>query len=270
LFSQTLNSPVTLWETTVFPASFVARSGKTRTRSSASAKAGPVECLSAVLSSLNTDEHPAVDQTPSARASGRTDDVERGEAARVAAAADREAIDATLRGDRAAFDLLVERYQSRVFAVCYRTLGQRPAHREDALDLTQEVFVRAYRSLGRFRGDSAFSTWLHRIAVNACLSFRASAAQKRRSQGLEEDLDSNLEDPSPGVDEGLDRSLRATALRAALESLPDKQRMTVILKVFEDRTHAEVAAILGSSVGTVKANLFFAVQNLRKRLLTRT
>lgn len=174
-------------------------------------------------------------------------------------AGDADLIAQCLAGDSSAFDPLVERYERRVFAVCYRyTLN-----REDAKDLTQDTFVRAYRALRSFRGDSAFPTWLHRIAVNACLSYKTSPSQKRPM----EELDETATDPRPSVEHDLEASLQKDALRAALERLPEKQRMTVVLKVMEDRTHAEVANLLGSSVGTVKANLFFAIQNLRKHLV---
>ena len=83
---------------------------------------------------------------------------------------DREAIEACQRGDREAFDMLVQRYQRDVYRLCYRYLN----NHEDADDVAQEVFLRAYRAIGRFRGDSAFSTWLYRIAVNACLNFRSA------------------------------------------------------------------------------------------------
>lgn len=173
--------------------------------------------------------------------------------------AERAAIEACLGGDRSAFDGLVERHQRQVFAVCYRYLS----NREDAADLTQEVFIRAYRSLSRFRGDSAFSTWLHRIAVNACLSFKTSANQRRKTEEIEDDV---VDTTTPTAEEKLDAQLRGAALREALATLPEKQRLTVILKVIEDRTHAEVAEMLGTTVGTVKANLFYAIQNLRKRV----
>jgi RNA polymerase sigma-70 factor (ECF subfamily) len=171
---------------------------------------------------------------------------------------EREAIEACLSGDPSAFDILVIRHQKAVHRVCYRFTS----NTEDAADLTQEVFVKAYRSLGKFRGTSAFSTWLYRIAVNACLSFKAS--RKNRTEEWDEDHD--IVAGGPTAEEALDTELNAQTVRAALETLPEKQRLTVIMKVLEERTHAEVAEILGSNVGTVKANLFFAVRNLRKVL----
>jgi len=173
---------------------------------------------------------------------------------------ERAAIEACLSGDASAFDVLVVRHQRSIQRVCYRFTG----NTEDAADLTQEVFVKAYRSLPRFRGTSAFSTWLYRIAVNACLSFKAS--RKNRADEWDEDYDIAAEGPS--AEESLDASLNAETVRKALDTLPEKQRVTVIMKVLEERTHAEVAEILGSNVGTVKANLFFAIRNLRKQLST--
>lgn len=168
------------------------------------------------------------------------------------------AIDACLKGDASAFDVLVLRHQKAIQRVCYRFTG----NAEDAADLTQEVFVKAYRSLPKFRGTSAFSTWLYRIAVNACLSFKA--ARKNRTEEWDEDHDVVAE--GPGVEEMVDARMSADHVRKALDTLPEKQRLTVIMKVLEERTHAEVAEILGSNVGTVKANLFFAIRNLRKHL----
>ena len=184
---------------------------------------------------------------------GSTDDAR--DAARLE---ERAAIDACLSGDASAFDVLVIRHQKTIHRVCYRFTG----NTEDAADLTQEVFVKAYRSLPKFRGTSAFSTWLYRIAVNACLSFKAS----RKNKMEEWDEDHDIVAGGPSAEETLDALSNARNIRAALETLPERQRLTVIMKVLEERTHAEVAEILGSNVGTVKANLFFAIRNLRKQL----
>jgi len=144
---------------------------------------------------------------------------------------DRDAIAACQGGEREAFDRLVEKYQRDVYRLCYRYVN----NHQDANDMAQEVFLKAYRALDRFRGDSSFSTWLYRIAVNTCLNFRAS------------------------------RKPEAAELPEALAD--KKQRATLILKIYHDLTHEEVSAILGSTVGTVKANLFHALGNLRKMLV---
>jgi RNA polymerase sigma-70 factor, ECF subfamily len=170
---------------------------------------------------------------------------------------EREAIAACQRGEREAFDQLVERYQRDVYRLCYRYVG----HHEDASDLAQEAFLKAYKAIGRFRGDSAFSTWLYRIAVNTCLSFRAG----RRPPT--EELPDTLPDLGPAASERLVKTEEARRLREAVSRLPEKQRATLILKIYHDLTHEEVASVLGSSVGTVKANLFHALGNLKKLMI---
>jgi RNA polymerase sigma-70 factor (ECF subfamily) len=159
-------------------------------------------------------------------------------------------------GEREAFDRLVERYQRDMYRLCYRYVN----NHHDANDLAQEVFLKAYRAIGRFRGASSFSTWLYRIAVNTCLNFRSS----RRPDP--EELPEALPDRSPGAADRLESEERSRLVRRAVAALPERQRATLILKVYHDLTHEEVAGILGSSVGTVKANLFHALANLRKQL----
>ena len=165
-------------------------------------------------------------------------------------------IEASRAGDREAFDRLVERYQRDVYRLCYRYVNNHP----DASDLAQEVFLKAYRAIGRFRGESAFSTWLYRIAVNTCLNFRAT--RKLPSEPLEDDV----ADLGRGVDQRMERDEMSEQVREAVSRLPEKQRATLILKVYHDLTHEEVAQVLGSTVGTVKANLFHALANLRKAM----
>ena len=166
---------------------------------------------------------------------------------------EREALQACRRGEREAFDLLVERYQRDVYRLCYRYLG----NHEDANDMAQEAFLKAYRGLHSFRGDSAFSTWLYRIAVNACLNFRAARKPA-------EELPEGLPDGRAPASERLVLEEKQQRVRAAVGRLPEKQRATLILKIYHDLTHEEVAKVLGSTVGTVKANLFHALGNLRK------
>jgi RNA polymerase sigma-70 factor (ECF subfamily) len=120
--------------------------------------------------------------------------------------------------------------------------------------------LKAFRAIRSFRGDSAFSTWLYRIAVNTCLNFR----QARHDN--QEPLSDSLPDRKPPVAETMEAGERAAQVRAAVARLPQKQRATLILKLYHELTHEEVARILGSSVGTVKANLFHAIHNLRKAL----
>jgi RNA polymerase sigma-70 factor (ECF subfamily) len=167
-------------------------------------------------------------------------------------------VTACLNGQRDAFDVIVARHRRAVYQVCYRFVN----NHEDAADLSQEIFVRAWRALHTFKGQSALSTWLYRIAVNACLN-RVSA-RKPETEPLDHDRfeDTRTEDPTAG----LMRGQRAAAVRRAIAALPDKQRATLILRAYHDLTHQQIAEILGSSVGAVKANFFHALGNLRKIL----
>jgi RNA polymerase sigma-70 factor (ECF subfamily) len=177
---------------------------------------------------------------------------------RVSSLADADLVRASLAGDRHAFEALVERHQRRVYQLCYRFV----ANHEDASELAQDAFVRAYRSLGKFEGQSQFSTWLHRITVNVCLN---RLALKSRPQAALADIGAVHGHEEP-ADAALVRSERAARVRAAIAQLPKKQRATLILRVYHDMPHEEIARILGSSVNAAKANLCHALGSLRKRL----
>ena len=169
---------------------------------------------------------------------------------------DRRDVEACRAGEREAFDRLVERYQRDVYRLCYRYVN----NHHDANDMAQEAFLKAYRALGSFRGDSAFSTWMYRIAVTTCLNFKAL----RRP--LQEELTDAFPSPGRGAAAGVLEAEKEEQVRTAVSRLPEKQKATLILKVYHDMTHEEVAQVLGSSVGTVKANFFHALGNLRKML----
>jgi len=168
-------------------------------------------------------------------------------------------VEACLAGRLEAFDVIVERHRRTVYQLCYRFVS----NHEDASDLSQDVFLRAYRGLRGFRGGSSLATWLYRIGVNVCLNRVSVKRPITESIEARPHLDERAKDPA---DELL-RGERAAEVRAAISQLPRKQRATVILRVYHELTHEEIAGILGSSVGAVKANFFHALGNL-KRLLT--
>jgi RNA polymerase sigma-70 factor (ECF subfamily) len=181
---------------------------------------------------------------------------ERDPAGDLAEAPDHDLVARTVAGDAAAFDRLVLRHQRAVYNACYRLVGRH----EDAADLAQETFLRAYRGLGRFRGDASLSTWLYRIAVNVSRTHLAGGG--RQSEPLP-DADHARDDRVTPPDESAAAAQRRARLRRALASLPPRQRESLVLRVYHDLSYEEVAAVLGRSVGTVKANVFFAVQKLR-------
>lgn len=171
---------------------------------------------------------------------------------------DEELVRACVDGDRRAFDVLVERHQRRVYRLCYRFVSSH----EDASELAQDAFVRAYRALPKFERTAKFSTWLHRITVNVCLN---RLALKRPAHGALDQTPA-LRAPGEMADDAVLRGERAAWVRAAIAQLPKKQRATLILRAYHDLPHEEIARILGSSVGAVKANFFHALANLKKRL----
>ncbi len=180
----------------------------------------------------------------------------------VANQTDAELVQACLAGRREAFDAIVERHQRHVYQLCYRFAG----NHEDANDLAQDVFIRAYRGLKTFRGQASLGTWLYRIGVNVCLS---KAGTKGRSEPLEPLLMTNDERVASQEETAADallRGERAAQVRAAIARLPKKQRATLVLRVYHDLPHEQIAGILGSSVGAVKANFFHALNNLKKLL----
>jgi RNA polymerase sigma-70 factor (ECF subfamily) len=156
---------------------------------------------------------------------------------------DQELVRRSLRGDRAAFGELMERHQRRVYNVCLRMLG-RP---EDAADATQDVFLTALRKLSGFRGASALSTWLHRIAVNTCYD-----ALRRRSREVL--VEEPLQEPAPSPDPSGAADARIDVQRALIQ-VPEDFRAVLVLHDVAGLPYEEVAEILGAPVGTVKSRL---------------
>jgi RNA polymerase sigma-70 factor (ECF subfamily) len=189
--------------------------------------------------------------------------VEQVEADEVSRSADdRTLVDACLAGRTDAFDLIVQRHQRKIYQVCFRFAGSH----EDASDLAQDVFIRAYRGLRGFKGHSAVATWLYRIAVNVCLNRVNTKAPRLEPIDAIERADRGAEP----ADAALLRNERAEEVRAAIARLPKKQRATLILRMYHELPHDEIAGILGSSVGAVKANFFHALANLKRLLLQKT
>jgi RNA polymerase sigma-70 factor (ECF subfamily) len=176
---------------------------------------------------------------------------------------DSELVAAALEGDRDAFGVIVERHGRHVYQLCYRFAG----NHQDASDLSQDVFIRAFRALRTFKGNAALGTWLYRIAVNVSLNkVSANALQLERLEALSRAHDVRLAADAESAADVLLRGERAARVRAAIARLPKKQRATLILRVYHDLPHEEIARILGSSVGAVKANFFHALNNLKKLL----
>ena len=186
---------------------------------------------------------------PETASAGKSAHAERSEADLVAACLD---------GHAEAFEVIVERHRRSVYLLCYRFVG----NHEDASDLTQDVFLRAYRGLRTFRGQSSIATWLYRIGANVCLN--RVGTRTPQSEPIEERHDIAV--PSESPSDRMIRNERSARIRLAIAKLPRKQRAALILRVYHDLSHQEIASALGSSTGAVKANVFHALQNLKKLL----
>jgi RNA polymerase sigma-70 factor (ECF subfamily) len=174
---------------------------------------------------------------------------------------ERALVSACLENRAGAFDLIVERHRRAVYQLCYRFVG----NHEDASDLSQDVFLRAYRGMRAFRGQSTVATWLYRIGVNVCLN-RVTA--KTTLGTLTESMDERqfVDERAVSASDRMLSEERAARVRAAIAQLPPKQRATLILRTYQEMSHQEIADVLGTSVGAVKANFFHALGNLKKLL----
>ena len=171
---------------------------------------------------------------------------------------ERELVEACLAGRTAAFEIIVERHRRAVYHLCYRFVGSH----EDASELSQDVFLRAYRGLRNFRGHSTLATWLYRIGVNVCLNRLSAKTPQTEPIDERQFVDTRAEAAS----ERVLRDERAVRVRQAIAGLPRKQRATLVLRMYHEMSHQEIAEVLGSSVGAVKANFFHALGNLKKIL----
>jgi RNA polymerase sigma-70 factor (ECF subfamily) len=174
-------------------------------------------------------------------------------------------VERALTGDADAFGELVRRWEWRIFALTYGMLGRE----EDARDATQETFLAAFRNLRGFRGEAKVSSWLHRIAVNQCIS-RQRRARVRSESALEDDPENSaasfaapLSHSPAKVAEGRQETL---AVRRAINSLPIELRQVVVMKEFEELTFREIADALDLPLSTVKSRLYTALKQLQMRL----
>lgn len=180
---------------------------------------------------------------------------------------DHRLVEACRAGQTEAFGALVERYQERL----YQTLLHLSGSAEDARDILQDTFLRAYEKLGQFQGDSSFYTWVYRIGVNLALSGhrrRRSRPAIRRMGDHGADCCEDTADDSADADPTypLERAEREQIVEAALRQLGPEQRAVVILKDFDGRRYEEIAAILDVPIGTVRSRLHRARCELRDRL----
>lgn len=175
---------------------------------------------------------------------------------------------ACARGEMSAWDTLIHTYQPLVHSLACRLVGQ-----DEAEDITQEVFLRAFKALHTFRGDSQLSTWIYRIAVNLCRDRARYSKRRPVAFSLDEPLLSEegevgrqIPDQAPSVDEHVQTRELSEQVELALSQLPSFHRSVLVLHDMQGLRYEEVAQVLGCSLGTVKSRLFYARRKMEKLL----
>lgn len=165
-------------------------------------------------------------------------------------------IDEFKRGNEQAFNTLMLRYQEKIYWIVRRMV---PDH-DDADDIAQNVFIKAYTSLRSFKGDSSFYTWIYRIAVNLSLN-EIRRKKLRRTFAIDEEIHQVASSDAHPL-ERLEQEERTQQIRDAIERLPEKQKKVFLLRYYEELPYDEIARILGTTVGGLKANYFHAVKKI--------
>ncbi|HEY2867576.1 MAG TPA: sigma-70 family RNA polymerase sigma factor [Pyrinomonadaceae bacterium] len=178
---------------------------------------------------------------------------------------DEQLVELAVSEDREAFGEIVRRWERKIFALCFGMLGRE----DDARDAAQEAFIAAYRNLANFRGEARVSSWLHRIAVNQCLTIKRRA--KTRSEEFLDDDDGSEErvfiaplqnSPARKAEE----FERLKLVRSAVGSLPTDLRQVIVMKEFEEMTFQEISDTLEIPLSTVKSRVYTALKQLRMKL----
>jgi RNA polymerase sigma-70 factor (ECF subfamily) len=168
--------------------------------------------------------------------------------------ADADLVQRYLAGDMTAFDEIMIRYERQIYRVCYRFVE----NRDDAMDLAQDVFIKAFEHLATFRRESSLKTWLYRIAMNHCINH-----VKKHSQEFVEVTD-YVGSVRTSVHSELEDREQREHFRRLVKQLPPKQKAILELRINEQLSYDEIAKISGRSVSTIKASVFFALEKLRK------
>ncbi len=178
---------------------------------------------------------------------------------------DEELVARAADGDTESFNELIRRWERRIYALAYRTIGRE----EDARDVCQEAFLRAYRALPGFRGQAKFSSWLYRITLNLC---RDWARRERRTPVVQAPEDTNVlelaaaNEPSESVEDLVARRDLTRAVRQLMARLPEEQRTAIILKEYHGLTFQEIADLIGCPLSTVKTRVYQGLSVLRREL----
>lgn len=179
----------------------------------------------------------------------------------------------SLQGDTRAFEQLVMQYQNKIYALAYRYMG----NEEDAYDMSQEAFIKAYRSLRTFKGDSSFGTWIYRVTTNVCLDELRRRKRRINPLSLDEplatsegdEIDKEVIDTSPTADIIYEHKEFSRYIQQLLDQMKPEQKTVIILRDIMELSYEEIAEVLDCSMGTVKSRLSRARNILRKKLSER-
>ena len=175
---------------------------------------------------------------------------------------DKQLVQRAQRGDLRAFDLLVLKYQGRIAALISRYVSDAG----EVEDVTQEAFIKAYRALGKFRGDSAFYTWLYRIAANAAKNHLVAKGRRPGSDATIEDAEGGLLSESASPEALAMGGELAEVVESALNALPDELKAALMLREFDGLSYDDIADVLGCPVGTVRSRIFRAREAIDQRV----
>lgn len=170
-------------------------------------------------------------------------------------------------GDKRAFDLLVLKYQHKVAALVSRYIQDK----QEVLDVAQDSFIKAYRAIDSFRGESAFYTWLYRIAVNTAKNYLVSRSRRPPSSDVEldnEDVHASYRELADGgtPDANLNRDRLESEIQAAIKALPEELRGALTLREFDGLSYEDIAQVMDCPVGTVRSRIFRAREAVEKRI----
>ena len=168
--------------------------------------------------------------------------------------ADNSIVERYLAGDMSAFDELMIRYERQIYRVCFRFVN----NRDDAMDLAQEVFIKAFEHLSSFRRESSMKTWLYRIAMNHCINH----VKKNAREFVE--ITENIGSTRASVHSDMEEREQREQFRTLVKRLPPKQKAILEMRIHEQLSYEEIATMSGRSISTIKASVFFALEKLRK------
>ncbi|NLV21550.1 MAG: sigma-70 family RNA polymerase sigma factor [Syntrophomonadaceae bacterium] len=186
---------------------------------------------------------------------------------------DQQLVKRTLRGDTYAFEELVKTYQNKVYMLAYRYMG----NEDDANDMAQEAFIKAYRSLRSFKGDASFGTWIYRITTNVCLDELRRRKRKIVPLSLDEplatldgdDIEREISDQSMAADVIYEKKEFSQNIQMLLDEMKPEHKTVIVLRDIMDLSYEEIAVVMDCSIGTVKSRISRARNLLQKKLTER-